>query len=72
MLGESPYHLYVVYDTSDDGLVDGYAQIVTNEELEDLLNMDSDEILGDRDPMPIRHSDNYRKRDDDAGNTDEY
>lgn len=72
MLGESNYHLYIVYDTGDDGFVDGYAQVVSNDELEDLLDMDSDEILGDREDMPVRHSDNYRKRDDDAGNTDEY
>lgn len=72
MLGESDYHLYVVYDTGDDGFVDGYAQIVSNDELSDLLNMDSENVLGDREDMPVRHSDWYRKRDDDAGNTNEY
>ena len=72
MLGESNYHLYVVYDTNEDGFVDGYAQVVSNDELDDLLNMDSEEVLGDREEMPVRHSDWYRKRDDDSGNTDEY
>ena len=45
MLGESDYHLYVVYDTGEDGFVDGYAQVVSNDELDDLLNMDSEEVL---------------------------
>lgn len=72
MLGESDYHLYIVYDTGEDGFVDGYAQVVSNDELDDLLNMDSEEVLGDREEMPVRHSDSYRKRDDDAGNTNEY
>lgn len=72
-LGTSPYHLYVVYDTNDDGYVDGYAQVVSQDELNDLMNMDSSEVLNtDRDAMPVRHSDWYRKRDDDAGNDSEY
>lgn len=72
MLGDSNYHLYVVYDTNEDGFVDGYAQVVSDDELEDLLGMDSEELLDDREEMPVRHSDWYRKRDDDAGNSDEY
>ena len=72
MLGETDYHLYVVYDTGEDGFVDGYAQVVTNDELQDLLNMDSEEVLGDREEITMRPSTWYAKRDDDAGNTDEY
>lgn len=72
-LGESAYHLYVVYDTNDDGYVDGYAQVVTADELKDLMSMDmSDIVNSDRDMIAVRHSDWYRKRDDDAGNTSEY
>jgi hypothetical protein len=72
-LGETPYHLYVVYDTNDDGFVDAYAQVVTADELEDLMDMDmSDIINSDRNLLAVRHSDWYRKRDDDAGNSDEY
>lgn len=72
-LGESALHLYIVYDTNDDGYVDGYAQLVNADELKDLLKMDSEDVLNsDRDPLPVRHSDWYRKRDDDAGNTNEY
>lgn len=72
-LAETDYHLYVVYDTNDDGYVDGYAQIVTSDELDDLMDMDTSEIVNsDRNLISVRHSDWYRKRDDDAGNTDEY
>lgn len=72
-LGELDQYLYVIYDTNDDGFVDGYAQLVTSEELEDLLDMDSNEILDtDRDPINMRSSTWYAKRDDDSGNSDEY
>lgn len=72
-LGETGKYLYIVYDTNDDGFVDGYAQIVTNDELSDLLNLDPEEVLNtDRDPITMRPSTWYAKRDDDAGNSDEY
>jgi hypothetical protein len=72
ILGTSPYNLYVVYDTNEDGFVDGYAQIVSDDELEDLLGMDSEELLGDREEITMRPSTWYAKRDDDSGNTSEY
>jgi hypothetical protein len=72
MLGETDYHLYVVYDTNEDGFVDGYAQVVSNDELQDLLNMDSEEVFGDREEITMRPSTWYAKRDDDSGNTSEY
>jgi hypothetical protein len=72
-LGETGKHLYIVYDTNDDSFVDGYAQVVTDEELQDLLDMDASDIIdSDRDPVTIRPSTWYAKRDDDAGNSDEY
>ena len=72
-LGETNHHMYIVYDTNDDGYVDGYAQIVSDGELKDLVGMDKSEIVNsDRNLIAIRHSDWYRKRDDDAGNSDEY
>jgi len=72
-LGETGHYLYIVYDTNDDGYVDGYAQIVSEEELKDLAGMDKSEIVNsDRNLIAVRHSDWYRKRDDDAGNSDEY
>jgi hypothetical protein len=71
-LGTSGYNLYVVYETKEDGFVDGYAQVVNDDDLNDLLSMNPNDILGDREemelPSPIRRS----KRDDDAGNTAEY
>lgn len=72
-LGDTGNYLYITYDTNDDGFVDAYAQIVTPDELDDLMSLDSDEVLGsDRKEIPVRHSDWYRKRDDDAGNSNEY
>jgi hypothetical protein len=72
ILGTSPYNLYVVYDTNEDGFVDGYAQIVSDDELEDLLGMDSEELLGDREEIEMRPSTWYAKRDDDSGDDSEY
>lgn len=72
-LGETDKFLYVVYNTNDDGYVDGYAQVVNREELSDLMNMNVDDILNsDRGPIKLRPSTWYAKRDDDAGNSDEY
>ncbi len=71
ILGESPYFLYIVFNTNDDGFVDGYAQVVDSEELNDLADMDKMEMF-DRAPIKTRPSTWYAKRDDDAGNTDEY
>ena len=69
-LGDTGCFLYIIYDTNEDGYVDGYAQVVDSEELSLLA---SSEVLNyDRAPIGIRHSDWYRKRDDDAGNTSEY
>ena len=69
-LGDSGCYLYLIYDTNEDGYVDGYAQVVDDEELSMLA---SSEVLNtDRNLIAVRHSDWYRKRDDDAGNTSEY
>ena len=70
-LGKTPFFLYIVFDTSDDGFVDGYAQIVDESELAEVINMDKDEML-DHEPIKQRPSTWYAKRDDDAGNTNEY
>jgi hypothetical protein len=65
MLGESNLHLYIVFDTNEDGFVDGYAQIVTDDELEDLVKMDTEDLLNsDRDPVAIRPSTWYAKYED--------
>ena len=62
--------LYIVFDTNDDGYVDGYAQIVDKDELKDLLGMDPTEYL-DHNPIPKQWIPPAR-RDDDSGNTSEY
>ena len=61
-----------MYDTNEDGFVDGYAQIVSDDELQDLLSMDSEDILGDREEIEFRPSTWYAKRNDDSGDTSEY
>ena len=72
-LGDSAYNLYIVYDTNEDAFVDGYAQIVTDDELNDLMNMDSEDILNtDREMIKMRPSTWYASREDDGGNTAEY
>lgn len=70
-MGETEYHLYIVYDTTDDGYVDGYAQVVDQDDLADLLGMDPSDYLG-HDTIQQRPSTWYAKRDDDSGNSDEY
>jgi hypothetical protein len=73
LLGNSNVHLYIVYDTNDDGYVDGYAQLVLPEELRSLMSMDSEDLLDkDDDKIEMRPSTWYAKRDDDSGNDDEY
>ena len=72
-LGTSDDHFYVCYDTNDDGFVDGYAQIVDSDELDDLMSADlEDNVNSDRDPVQFRPSTWYAKRDDDSGNDAEY
>ena len=44
-LGTTNLHLYVIYDTTDEGYVDGYAQIVTPDELQELLGMQLEEYI---------------------------
>jgi hypothetical protein len=71
LLGDSLYQLYIVYDTNDEGFVDGYAQLVDNSELQDLLNMNPEDLLDDEDEVPtIKYP--PARRDDDSGNTSEY
>lgn len=64
-------HLYIVYDTNDDGYVDGYAQVVSEDELKSLLGMKPTDLL-DREPIKLRSSTSYAKKEDDGGDTSEY
>lgn len=72
-MGDSDNYLYAVYDTNEDGFVDGYAQVVSSDELDSLMSSEmSEKVNSDRAPVQFRPSTWYAKRDDDAGNTDEY
>jgi hypothetical protein len=64
------YNLYIVYQTNDEGYVEGYAQVVTNEELQFVSGMSPDDWMMNS-PAPRRWIPPAR-RDDDSGNTSEY
>lgn len=74
-LGDSELNLYVVFNTHKHGKVDGYAQVVNDEELMHLMNSEEDDSeMEDEDYEDEEESitQKYAKRDDDAGNTGEY
>lgn len=66
-LGETGYYFYVVYDTNDDGTVNGYAQLVTDDELSELVNSDSTDLLNVN-TMTRKPWIPPARRDDDSGN----
>lgn len=74
-LGDSGYHLYVVYDTDDDGYVNGYAQVVDEEDLEDLEELDSADLFADVERRAMKLGKPWTppaRKDDDSGNDSEY
>ena len=71
MLSGSEHYLYIIYNTRDDGYVDGYAQVVDNSELNDLMAMDSSELLKNA-PLPQKPWIPPARKDDDSGNDSEY
>jgi hypothetical protein len=75
-LGESAHYVYIVHNLDDEGYVEGYAQIVNTEELEDLMELQGDDDETAVDPQDSGPTEwmKYPKarRDDDSGNTDEY
>ena len=70
-MGTTGLNLYIVYDTTDDGYVDGYAQVVDASDLRDLLGMDPADYMG-HDKIKQRPSTWYAKRDDDSGDDSDY
>jgi hypothetical protein len=70
-MGDSGLHFYIVYNTNEDGYVDGYAQVVDASELRDLLGMDPQDYLG-HDPIKQRPSTWYAPREDDSGDDSDY
>lgn len=75
-LGDSGYYLYITHETEDDG-VEGYAQVVNQDDLDDLLSMEDeeDEEEEDEEENPMMGSAylrQTRRTNDDSGNNDEY
>lgn len=78
-LGESGYFVYMVHNLNPEGNVEGYAQIVNEEDLNDLKaelgDYDNDEEIADGETSSdVSNWAKYPKarRDDDSGNTNEY
>lgn len=69
-LGESGYYLYMVHSTEEAG-VEGYAQIVNKEDLDDLMSAEMSDVSSG-DEQRIRRWIPPARRDDDSGNTSEY
>lgn len=74
-LGESGHFVYMVHNLDPEGAVEGYAQIVNQEELDDLASLGGIDTV---EPEPNNKEPSewmkYPKarRDDDSGNTNEY
>jgi hypothetical protein len=72
-LGDSGQYVYMVHNLDDNGSVEGYANIVDGDELEDLKELNDDEPTEDVEPQ-VSDWAKYPKarRDDDSGETAEY
>lgn len=79
-LGEGDLNLYVVFNTHKNAKVDGYVQVVDEEELQKLMSADDpreeeeegEEEMEDDEEEMGDDNEEYRKRDSDAGDTSEY
>lgn len=71
-LGDSGHYVYMVHNLDEDGNVEGYAQIVDSEELEDLKSLNYDNDADMDQPASPAYKPPPARRDDDSGNTDEY
>lgn len=71
-LGETDHYLYITHDTNEDGLIEGYAQVVTDDELKSLSSMDSSEWMQSDEEEDAAEEGmkrtSYARRDDDSGN----
>jgi len=72
-LGDSGQFVYMVHNLDENGSVEGYANIVDGDELEDLKSLQDDEPTEDVEPQ-VSDWAKYPKarRDDDSGETAEY
>ena len=75
-LGDGPLFLYVVFNTHKNSKVEGYAQVVDEDELQELMNSEDAREEGEEESEDEEEkgddNEEYRKRDDDAGDTSEY
>jgi len=71
-LGTSGLYLYICHNPGDDNLVEGYAQIVDEEELDDLMSMDEDDEESEAETEEQKPWTPPARRDDDSGNDSEY
>jgi hypothetical protein len=70
MLANSDHYLYIIYNTRDDGYVDGYAQVVDNSELQDLIGMTVEDYS--HKPMQPRPRHLPARYDSDGSNAADY
>jgi hypothetical protein len=68
------HYVYIVYNQNKEGTLDGYAQIVNEDELNSLMALDNfDDVGGDDDVVnTVRVKYPPARRDDDSGNDAEY
>ena len=72
-LGETGMFVYVVWNQNPEGILEGYAQIVNKEDLDDLQGISGEpEEVKELDPTPPSLRYPKARRDDDSGNTNEY
>jgi hypothetical protein len=72
-LGESGKFLYIVYDVNDFGFTEGYAQVVTNDELKDLSKLDSEDWMSNKVPYVPKKTPYAGRGDaDDSGDNSDY
>jgi hypothetical protein len=76
-LGNSGQYVYMVHNLNPEGNVEGYAQIVGQDDLDDLLSLTTDENDVDEPENKNQEPSEWMKypkarRDDDSGNTNEY
>lgn len=70
VLGDTNLHLYVVYDTNEEGFVEGYAQVVDNEELKALTGLERADYQRENAVVQPRRL--RARTDDDSGYDSEY
>lgn len=75
-LGDSGMYLYICHNQNEDSLIEGYAQVVNQEELDDLVDMDKFASEEDEEEGAISSKPDWvppaRAKDDDSGNDSEY